>query len=170
MRHKLFYIICAIQLSIEYYHYHHYYYSPGLWPQACQIPDITPSTNESMNQSTLGSWFLVFGAWVFGPIVFLIHRARIWGCARGASRATFLGSIPLIPPYNIISKSLLFSIPFFFDFWSILGPKMTPKIDKNAQKIVFKIGPHFQLIFEPIFNYFSFDFRALAGLKTKLKP
>ena len=26
---------------------------------------ITPSTNESINQSTFGSWFLVIGAWVF---------------------------------------------------------------------------------------------------------
>ena len=105
--------------------------SPGLRPQACQIPDITPSTNESMNQSTLGSWFLVFGAWVLGPIVFLIHRARIWGCARGGSTATFLLLFRPGRPSNFVLKSLLFLIPFFFDFGSILGAKMTPKIHKN---------------------------------------
>ena len=59
------------------------YNSPGLWPQACQILDMNQSIKKSIIQSTLGSWFLVFGAWVLGPIVFLIHRARIWGCARG---------------------------------------------------------------------------------------
>ena len=43
--------------------------SPGLWLQACQILDTTQPTNESMNQSTFNSCFLVIGAWVLGPIV-----------------------------------------------------------------------------------------------------
>ena len=123
-----------------------------------------------MNQSTFGSWFLVFGAWVLGPIVFLIHRARIWGCARGGSRATFLGPIGAGRPSNFVLKSLLFLIPFFFDFGSILGAKMTPKIHKNPQKVVFEIAPHFESIFEPIFIDFSFDFRPPAKVKTRLKP
>ena len=140
--------------------------SPGLWPLACQILDITPSTNESMNQSTFGSWFLVIGAWVLGPFVFLIHRARIWECARGGSRATFLGSLAFIRPNNFVLKSLLFLIPFSFDFWSILGPKMTPKIHKHPQKVVFQIAPHFESIFDPIFINFSFDFRTPGEAKT----
>ena len=144
--------------------------SPGLWPQACQILDMNQSIKKSIIQSTLGSWFLVFGAWVLGPIVFLIHRARIWGCARGGSRATFLGSLAFIRPYNFVLKSLLFLIPFFFDFGSILGAKMTPKIHKNPQKVVFEIAPHFESIFEPIFIDFSFDFRPPAKVKTRLKP
>ena len=123
-----------------------------------------------MNQSTFGSWFLVFGAWVLGPIVFLIHRARIWGCARGGSRATFLGSLAFIRPYNFVLKSLLFLIPFLFDFGSILGAKISPKIHKNLQKVVFEIAPHFKSIFEPIFIDFSFDFRPPAKVKTRLKP
>ena len=105
-----------------------------------------------------------------GPIVFLIHRARIWGCARGGSRATFLGPFAFIRPNNFVLKSLLFLIPFLFDFGSILGAKMTPKIHKNPQKVVFEIAPHFDLIFEPIFIDFSFDFRPPAKVKTKLKP
>ena len=67
-------------------------------------------------------------------------------------------------------KSLLFLIPFFFDVWSILGPKMTPKIHKNLQKVVFEIAPHVDSIFEPIFIDFSFDFRPPAKVKTRLKP
>ena len=117
--------------------------SPGLWPLACQILDMNQSIKKSIIQSTLGSWFLVFGAWVLGPIVFLIHRARIWGCARGGSRATFLGPFAFIRPNNFVLKSLLFLIPFLFDFGSILGAKMTPKIHKNPQKVVFEIAPHF---------------------------
>ena len=105
-----------------------------------------------------------------GPIVFLIHRARIWGCARGGSRATFLPPFALIRPYNFVLKSLLFLIPFLFDFGSILGAKMTPKIHKNPQKVVFEIAPHFNSIFEPIFIDFSFDFRPPAKVKTRLKP
>ena len=125
--------------------------------------------NQKINHS-INSWFLVFGAWVLGPIVFLIHRARIWGCARGGSTATFLPFLRLIRPYNFVLKSLLFLIPFFFDFGSILGANMTPKIHKNPQKVVFEIAPHFDLIFEPIFIDVSFDFRPPAKVKTRLKP
>ena len=120
-----------------------------------------------MNQSTFGSWFLVIGAWVLGPIVFLIHRARIWGCARGVPGR---GSLALIRPYNFVLKSLLFLIPFLFDFGSILGAKMSPKIHKNPQKVVFEIAPHFESIFELTFIDFSFDFRPSAKVKTRLKP
>ena len=134
------------------------------------FPSSSTSPNQSIIQSTLGSWFLVFGAWVLGPIVFLIHRARIWGCARGGSRATFLGPLAFIRPNNFVLKSLLFLIPFLFDFGSILGAKMTPKIHKNPQKVVFEIAPHFESIFEPIFIDFSFDFRPPAKVKTRLKP
>ena len=133
--------------------------SPGLWPLACQILDIIQSINHSIN-----SWFLVFGAWVLGPIVFLIHRARIWGCARGGSRATFLGPIPLIRPYNFVLKSLLFSIPFFFDFGSILGAKMTPKIQENPLKITFESALQLRSVCDPIFIDFSFDFRPSSSI------
>ena len=61
----------------------------------------------------------------------------------GWSRATLLGLLALIRPYNFVLKSLLFLIPFFFDFGSILGAKMTPEIHKNPQKVVFEIAPHF---------------------------
>ena len=132
---------------------------------------MNQSIKKSIIQSTLGSWFLVFGAWVLGPIVFLIHRARIWGCARGGgSRATFLLLFTSRRPSNFVLKSLLFLIPFLFDFGSILGAKMTPKIHKNPQKVVFEIAPHFESIFEPIFIDFSFDFRPPAKVKTRLKP
>ena len=131
---------------------------------------MSQSIKKSIIQSTLGSWFLVFGAWVLGPIVFLIHRARIWGCAREGSRATFLLLFRPGRPSNFVLKSLLFLIPFLFDFGSIVGAKMTPKIHKNPQKDVFAIAPHFESIFEPIFNDFSFDFLPPAKVKTRLKP
>ena len=130
--------------------------SPGLWPQACQILDMTQSINQSIIQSTLGYWFLVFGAWVLGPIVFLIHQFLPFF---GAGRLS-----------NFVLKSLLFLIPFLFDFGSILGAKMSPKIHKNPQKVVFEIAPHFKSIFESIFIDFSFDFRPPAKVKTRLKP
>ena len=88
----------------------------------------------------------------------------------GGSRATFLGPFAFIRPNNFVLKSLLFLIPFLFDFGSILGAKMTPKIHKNPQKVVFEIAPHFESIFEPIFIDFSFDFRPPAKVKTRLKP
>ena len=139
--------------------------SQGLWPAACQILDMNQSIKKSIIQSTLGSWFWVFGAWVLGPIVFLIHRARIWGCARGGSRATFLGSLAFIRPNNFVLKSLLFLISFFFDFGSILGAKMTPnprKSFKNHLRKCTPISKHFQTV---IFD-FSFDFRSPGAAKT----
>ena len=130
--------------------------SPGFWPQACQILDMTQSINQSIIQSTLGSWFLVFGAWVLGPIVFLIHRARIWGCARGGSRATFLLLFRLGRPSNFVLKSLLFLIPFLFDFGSILGAKMTPKIHKKScsklHRILIQFSNRFSSIRSSIFD------------------
>ena len=130
-------------------------------PPACQILDIIQSTNESMNQWTnqsinesinqsIKSWFLVLGFWslVLGSWVhwfFGIDRARITGGARGGSRATFLGPVGRILSYNFVLKSLLFLIPFFFDFGSILGPKMDPKSTKILQKSPSKV--HFD--FEP---------------------
>ena len=117
------------------------------------------SSNQSIIQLTLGSWFLVFGAWVLGPIVFLIHRARIWGCARGGSTATFLLLFRPGRPSNFILKSLLFLIPFFFDFGSILGAKMTPKIQENPLKINFESALQLRSLCDPMFIDFNFDFR-----------
>ena len=122
-------------------------------------PGVSDPGHHPINQSVnpllvLGSWFLVFGAWVLGPIVFLIHRARIWGCARGGSTATFLPFLRLLRPYNFVLKSLLFLIPFLFDFGSILGAKISPKIHKNPQKVVFNIAPHFDSILNRFLSIF----------------
>ena len=95
--------------------------SPGLWPQACQIPDMNQSIKKSIIQSTLGSWFLVFGAWVLGPIVFLIHRARIWGCARGGVQGDVPRAFGTYTPLQLRLKIALVFDTLFVRFWLHLG-------------------------------------------------
>ena len=117
--------------------------SPGLWPMACQILDILPFFPSSLLILISSSFLPSFpSSFVFG-----IYRARIVGCARGGSRATFLGPITAGRPSNFVLKSLLFSIPLFFDFGFILGPKMASKIDQNPLKIAFESALQFQNIF-----------------------
>ena len=94
------------------------------------------------------------------------ERARIWGVARGAWPGQVLGSVPGVRPSNFVLKSLLFLIPFFFDFGSILGAKMTPKIHENPLKITFESALQLRRVFDPIFIDFSFDFRTPGAVKT----
>ena len=66
------------------------------------------------------------------------------GVRQGGSQATFLPFLALIRPYNFILKSLLFLIPFFFDFGSILGAKMTPESKKILLKSTSKVHSNFE--------------------------
>jgi len=56
-------------------------------------------------------------------------------------------------------------MPFFFDFGSILAPKMASKIDQNLQKITFESALQLRIVFDQIFMDFSFDFRPPGAAK-----
>ena len=58
----------------------------------------------------------------------------------------------------------------FFDFGSILGPKMASNIDQNPLKITFESALQLRSVCDPIFIDFSFDFRPPGAAKTWLKP
>ena len=88
------------------------------------------------------------------------------GAPRGAWPGKVLGPRVVIRPYNFVLKSLLFLMPFFFDFGSILGPKMASKIDQNPKKIAFETALQFGSIFTQIFIDFSFDFGPPGSSKT----
>ena len=65
----------------------------------------------------------------------------------GVRQGGFQGDVPRTDPTNTTLqprlKIALVSDPIFFDFGSILGAKMTPKIHENPFKIVFEIALHF---------------------------
>ena len=116
-------------------------------------PGVSDPGHEPINQKinhSINSWFLVLGLWCLGlgSYCFFDSPGAHMGVRQGGSRATFLGSLALIRSYNFVLKSLLFLIPFFFDFWSTLDPKMTPKIHKNPSKIDAKIPSDVELIFD----------------------
>ena len=116
-----------------------------------------------MNQSTFGSWFLVFGAWVLGPIVFLIHRARIWGCARGGSRATFLGPFAFIRPNNFVFDTL------FVRFWLHLGCQDDPQNPQKSSKSRVRNCTAFWINFRTDFYRFFLQFSTPCEGKNQAK-
>ena len=134
---------------------------------ACQISLIIPSSLHPFIPSSIHPLIL----WSLLPLIdwfFVLRneRARIWGAPRGAWPGQVLGPIPDTRPYNFVLKSLLFLMPFFFDFGSILAPKMASKIDQNPLKITFESALQLRRVFDPNFIDFSFDFRPPGAVKT----
>ena len=119
-------------------------------------PGVSDPGHEPINQKinhSINSWFLVLGLWCLGLGSYCFFDSR------GVSQATFLGSIGAGRPSNFVLKSLLFLIPFCFDFGSILGAKITPKIQENPSKINFESALQLRSLCDPIFIDFSFDFQ-----------
>ena len=124
--------------------------SPGLWPMACQILDMSQSIHRPINQSTHQSIHQPInssthqpinrsinrsiGSRIRGHILFLEYRARITGAAEGPARDQLLGSLVGGRHTNFVLKSLRFLIQFFSNVWSIWGARMLPKSTKIQKK------------------------------------
>ena len=58
-------------------------------------------------------------------------------------------------PQDTVKFCIVFSMPFWIDFWSILPPNMAPKIDQNRKKIDVRMHPILDSIFGSIFDWLS---------------
>ena len=92
----------------------------------------------------------------------------------GVRQGGFQGDVPRLDlPHTTLQLRLKIALifdPIFFGVGSILGAKMTPKIQENPFKITFESALQLRSVCDPIFIDFSFDFRPPAKVKTRLKP
>ena len=92
--------------------------SPGLWPLACQIPDITQSINHSIN-----SWFLVLGLWCLGLGSYCFFDSP--GAHMGVRQGRVQGDVPrpvgVHTPLQLHLKIAFVSDTLFVRFWLHLG-------------------------------------------------
>ena len=84
-----------------------------------------------------------------------IYRARLCMGRQGAIPRPTTTAFPCPTIFQLRLKIALFFDSLFFDFGSILGPKMAPKSQKILLKIDFEITLEFQRVFDTIFYVLS---------------
>ena len=105
--------------------------SPGLWPLACQIPDIIQSINHSIN-----SWFLVLGLWCLGLGSYCFFDSP--GAHMGVRQGGFQGDVPRADPtYTTLQLRLKIALvfdPVSLRFWVHLGSQDDPQNPPKSLK------------------------------------
>ena len=105
--------------------------SPGLWPLACQIPDITQSINHSIN-----SWFLVLGLWCLGLGSYCFFDSP--GAHMGVRQGGFPGDVPrpdrCRTTFQLRLKIALVFDTLFLRFWLHLGCQDDPQNPRKSLK------------------------------------
>ena len=143
--------------------------SPGLWPTACQILDMSQSINESINQSTHQPKHESINQWTLESeaiYCFLEWPGANYGGRLGGRPDQLLGSIGVISKYNFVLKSLPFLMQFFFNFWSIWAAKLLPKSAKIDKKCTSKSHLIFVSFSIPFFIKFSWIFAPSGHRKS----
>ena len=105
--------------------------SPGLWPLACQIPDIIQSINHSIN-----SWFLVLGLWCLGLGSYCFFDSP--GAHMGVRQGGFHGDVPIAfrcrTTFQLRLKIALVFDTLFLRFWLHLGCQDDPQNPRKSFK------------------------------------
>ena len=143
--------------------------SPGLWPTACQILDMSQSINESINQSThqpkhesINQWTLESEAiYCFLEWPGANYGGRLGGSPRPTARADRGRRHS-----NFVLKSHCFLIHFFSNFLSIWVAKVLTKSTKILNKCSSKSHLIFVSFSIPFFIIFSWIFAPSGHRKS----